>query len=352
MGGADIGDISDGACYFAVNAEAKSDYIPCGNVYSGSDWHCCMAGDICLGDNACFHKNLGITYLAGCTDKQYGAPECPFKGKYSGQQWAGLQRCDGIKDGDRIWAACEETDDLPGLKPPARCACSDDTQVISDKPKLDNIAQLPTGLGGTISWYDGMKPAVTTTAKPSLTKPITTSSLDPSSTLPLNIASGGNPVMPPTDAPTASTNTGTEPTNLSTTAQIGIGVGAGAGALLIGCLAFLVVLLRTRSKKKKARIQSALQDISHPGSPLDSAAPFLSGHHGQADTTYPAFKAELAADEPNSATATAGQPSPLSPSAVSTALSPTAPSFKSQQKQYTAYNPTLHGNYAEKGNAG
>ncbi|KAI0108370.1 hypothetical protein F4814DRAFT_427708 [Daldinia grandis] len=376
-------DISNGTCYYASNTEAKKDYIPCGNVDLGLDWHCCVAGDICLEDSACYHKNYDITYLAGCTDHRYNAPNCPYKGKYGGQQWTGLQRCDDnadVDDGDDIWAACKENSDVPGSKPPARCQCSSDTQVISDKPKLDNVALLPTSLGGTLSWYAGKKPSVdpnpvTTTItvpntvrsspRPSTSsaEPSTTSFPDSSDTptpVPLG-SSDGSPVTPPTDAPNASTSTGTGPT-LSTAAQAGIGVGAGVGALLIGCLVYLALLLRKRRKAKThgSSLDSpptARQDLPSPNNPPSSLAP--PSPFQPSGQTYPSFQSELAADEPKSAftTTTATSPAPYSPSAASIPFSPTASSISSsqqqqQQKQYTAYNPVLHGNYAEKSEAG
>ncbi|KAI0853249.1 hypothetical protein F5Y00DRAFT_135654 [Daldinia vernicosa] len=383
-------DISNGTCYYAVNTEANKDYIPCGNVDVGLDWHCCVAGDICLEDSACYHKNYGITYLAGCTDQKYGAPSCPYKGKYGSQQWTGLQRCDDnpdLDDGDDIWAACKETGDVPGSKPPARCTCFSDTQVISDKPKLDNVALLPTSLGGPISWYDGKKPSIdpnpvtTTITVPKSVKTVTSSvtltsstssitssitsssdsSSDSSSTpTPVDLGPGdASPVTPPTDAPNASTNTSTGPT-LSTAAQAGIGVGAGVGALLIGCLIYLALLLRKRRKAKthsssldsKSTARQDLPSTDNPPSSLAAAAPPFPTN-GQ---THPSFQSELAADEPKSAvtttTTTTTPPAPYSPSAASIPFSPTAASFSSQQKQYTAYNPTLHGNYAEKREAG
>ncbi|KAF3057939.1 hypothetical protein GL218_05572 [Daldinia childiae] len=362
-------DISNGTCYYAVNTEAKKDYIPCGNVDVGLDWHCCVAGDICLEDSACFHRNYGITYLAGCTDQRYSAPSCPYKGKYGSQQWTGLQRCDDnpdIDDGDDIWAACKEAGDVPGSKPPARCKCSSDTQVISDKPKLDNVASLPTSLGETISWYAGKKPSIDpTTETTTITVPPTktsslasstssaTSSSDPSDTpTPVPLGPGdGSPVTPPTDVPNASTNTGTGPT-LSTAAQAGIGVGAGVGALLIGCLIYLALLLRKRRKAKAHgssldSASTARQDLPSTNNPPSSLAPPPIGQ------THPSFQSELAADEPKSAvTATATTPVPYSPSAASIPFSSIAASFSSSQhRRYTAYNPTLHGNYAEKSEA-
>ncbi|KAI1649133.1 uncharacterized protein F4817DRAFT_331917 [Daldinia loculata] len=322
--------------------------------------------------------------LAGCTDQKYSAPNCPYKGKYGSQQWTGLQRCDDnpdIEDGDDIWAACKETGDVPGSKPPARCKCSSDTQVISDKPKLDNVALLPTSLGGTLSWYGGKKPSVdptlvtTTITVPSTEtsslasstssagSPTTSSSDSPSTPTPVDLGPGdSSPVTPPTNIPNASTNTGTGPT-LSTAAQAGIGVGAGVGALLIGCLIYLALLLRKRRKAKTHgssldSASTARQDLPSANNPPSSLAP-PPPPFGQ---TYPSFQSELAADEPKSAvttTTTATAPVPYSPSAASIPFSPTAASFSSsqqqqqqqQQKRYTAYNPALHGNYAEKSEA-
>ncbi|KAI2469458.1 hypothetical protein F4781DRAFT_442645 [Annulohypoxylon bovei var. microspora] len=349
-------DISNGTCYYAVNTKAKTDYIPCGNVAAGVDWPCCVAGDICLGSAACYHRHFDITYLAGCTDPSYKDSTCPFKSQFGGQQWVGLENCKYDTD---LWAGCKEIGDVPGSRPPASCTCSPDTEVFSDRPVLANIAQLPTSLGGTISWYNGMKPlytdptpSVTDTPTKTATTTATTTATsrsnpppntvnpasDPgatqpstifwnpseSTTSPASVGTTPSTVVPPSNQPdqSASTPTGT---NLSTAAQAGVGIGAGFGALLIGGLIYLVFFLRKRKgiQRDNAMAQSDLPD--GPG-PVNLIPP-------QDDPTSPTAT-ELAADELKRASELPG--------------SPAASELAAPQRSFRAYNPHLHGNYAQK----
>ncbi|KAI0885493.1 uncharacterized protein GGS22DRAFT_187777 [Annulohypoxylon maeteangense] len=335
--------ISNGTCYYAVNTEAKDDYIPCGNVGVGVDWTCCIAGDICLGSSACYHRHFDITYIAGCTDPDYKDSSCPSKGGFDKQQWVGLENC---KYDTNIWAGCQELGDLPGFHPPTPCTCSKEVEVLTDKPVLDNIAQLPTGLGGSISWYTGMKPVVTTDTPvktDTATKTVTSSSsnkpssagnpvTDPNAPLastifwnpsqstspPAQVSTTPSTVVPPSNQPDLSSSTPTG-TNLSTAAQAGIGIGAGLGAIILGGLLYLIFFLRKR--------QGILRDNARAQSDLPT------------DPTDPSSSActELAADELKRASELPGSP------AASELPSPMSP-----QRSFRAYNPHLHGNYAQK----
>ncbi|KAI1105373.1 hypothetical protein F4804DRAFT_331447 [Jackrogersella minutella] len=342
-------DISNGTCYYAANAQAKKDYIPCGNAGLGVDWSCCVAGDICLEDSACYHLKYDITYLAGCTDKSYEDFSCPFKNEFDSQQWVGLVNCRYDID---IWAGCEESGDVPGSKPPAACTCSPDTEVLSDKGILSNVGKLPATLGGTISWYSFMRPQpVTTLTIPSgtdtetSTTTVTSSSPSKSSTLSTAISTSnshssstpfpvvpvsetpsttptiGSPVTPPSNEPDISSSTPTG-TNLSNAAQAGIGVGAAFGAALIGGLVYLAFLLRKRKANQR------INTMAHPDLP-DGPGPInLIPPRNDPDPTSRAVS-ELAAHEPKS-------------SGASDLTSPTG-----SQRRWTAYNPHLHGNYAQ-----
>ncbi|KAI1211645.1 uncharacterized protein F4807DRAFT_458541 [Annulohypoxylon truncatum] len=336
---------SNGTCYYGVNIQAKDDYIPCGNVELGANWSCCVAGDICLGSSACYHRHFDITYLAGCTDPSYKDSSCPFKGRFGSQQWVGLENC---KYNNDIWAGCKELDDVPGSRPPSACTCSKEVEVLTDKPVLDNIGQLPTSSGGTISWYEGREPVFTmmppTVAK-SATATVTSSSDQPSNTVnplsdpnathpstivwnpsestssPVQVSTTPSTVVPPSSQPdlSASTPTGT---NLSTAAQAGIGIGAGFGAILLGSLLYLVFFLRKRQGILRGH---AMAQSDLPGGPIDPTSPTAT---------------ELAADELKRASELPGSPAA---SELASPMSSTGP-----RRSFRAYNPHLHGNYAQK----
>ncbi|KAI2620382.1 hypothetical protein GGS26DRAFT_571260 [Hypomontagnella submonticulosa] len=357
-------DISNGTCYYAASRQAKDDYIPCGNVAVGFDWPCCVAGDTCLGDKACFHAYreyfqiyqfvykkpaiielmrilsslVGVTYLAGCTDPTYDSPNCPDKGKWKDQQWTGLVQCG---KGSDVWASCKESPeegDVPGENDPAKCTCSPDTQVFTDKPRLDPIALLPTSLSGTISWVSGMRPKITMTSssKPTSSPTLTsdsTSSLG-SSTPAGSTSITGSPVVTSSYEPDSSA---TGPT-LTTAAQAGIGVGACVGAIVIGCLMYLALVLR---KRKKALYDENSASKDQPELPSDRAQNYRSPSGGDGyptGTAFSGFKSELPADNAKGTGAANPAPSSL----------PTSPSTLSEQRRFQAYNPVLHGNYAEK----
>ncbi|KAI1462604.1 hypothetical protein F4805DRAFT_3101 [Annulohypoxylon moriforme] len=333
--------ISNGTCYYDEDSKILKDYIPCGNVATGRNWTCCAAGDICLSNSACYHRHFDITYLSGCTDSSYQDSSCPYKGVYYDRVWVGLVHCE--YDTDR-WAGCDElNDDVPSSKPSA-CSCSEANEIISDGPVFDNIAQLPTSSGGSISWYTGMKPSYGTTIAPPSTHSATTTVTSPldkpsnvanpisggpqpstivwnpeeTSSSPVQVSTTPSTVIPPSNQPDQSAGTPTG-TNLSTAAQAGIGVGAGVGAILLGGLLYLVFFLRKR--------QGILRDNAKAQSDLPG---------GPTDPTSPAYT-ELAADELKRASELPGSP------AASELPSPTAP-----QRSFRAYNPHLHGNYAQK----
>jgi hypothetical protein len=84
--------VSWGKCYYDdTGDEAPSRYIPCGNVNFGHV-SCCESQDMCLSSNACYNGQFGVTYLAGCTDKEYKDGTCPDKGNFYGKQ--DHSRCD------------------------------------------------------------------------------------------------------------------------------------------------------------------------------------------------------------------------------------------------------------------
>lgn len=76
--------ISNGTCYLGPSHEAGGAMIPCGNDYFGHI-ACCQASDTCLESSACFNSEFRVTYIAGCTDRDYQDESCPAKYKDEGE---------------------------------------------------------------------------------------------------------------------------------------------------------------------------------------------------------------------------------------------------------------------------
>ncbi|KAJ2972389.1 hypothetical protein NUW58_g9194 [Xylaria curta] len=238
-------NISNGSCWSNVNVALEEEYIPCGNVASGNSYACCHYGDNCLSSNACFHKKFGITYLAGCTSQDFSGPACQNKGEFFNQSWVGLVRCDPDQS---YWAGCPEYEGIVGSSPPTQnCQCSKDNILFEDSPRLDNIASLPLGLGGTISWFPNHEP---TTAVPT-NIPSTTFTRTTYSTTASSVSSKApDESSPPTPTPsTPSTAVPSPASKLSAGDKAGIGVGSVLGALAIGCIIAMFVVMRKRKSK-------------------------------------------------------------------------------------------------------
>ncbi|GAW17095.1 hypothetical protein ANO14919_065450 [Xylariales sp. No.14919] len=312
--------VSNGSCWANVNVALEDDYIPCGNVADGNSYACCHYSDNCLSSNACYHEKFGITYLAGCTSQDFSGPACQNKGDFFNQSWVGLTRCDPDQSS---WAGCPEKKGVVGSYPPTtNCKCSKDTILFQDKPTLENIASLPSELGGTISWFPRHEPTTTILTETSTqsTHSTTISSVGSDS----SIASS-----PPTPTSSAVVPAAT---GLSTGEKAGIAVGGALGAVAVGCLIIIAVILYKRKSTKK----------ESPGSlPF---LPTIESHHTEPEPSVPSFsplgggfKAELPADEPPSA-------STMAPSSV--ASSPNlaqSPAQSTSPRQYQPYRPGATG---------
>ncbi|KAI1814201.1 hypothetical protein GGS20DRAFT_432002 [Poronia punctata] len=338
--------ISNGSCWSNVNVALEHDYIPCGNVADGGSYACCHYGDNCLSSNACYHARFGITYIAGCTSRDFSGPACQQKGVFVNQSWVGLVRCDPDQFS---WAGCPEADEIVGTNPPSpNCKCSRDTTLFQDSPTLDNIARLPQSLGGIISWFPNHEPMPVSTESPSstLTQATTASSTDNAHT---------TSISPTTPAPSPIESS---PSGLSTGAKVGIGVGAGFGGLGIILLVLLTLLMRKRKSKlrHKKSENPELTPLSVDNEPQSPPPQPNNGNH----SVLGGFKAELPADEPPSAstmtpTATAGCNTPAGVSPMSQFQFPfqdpnkphVLPATSSQlqnQRQYVPYRPGNHAN--------
>ncbi|KAJ8133145.1 hypothetical protein O1611_g481 [Lasiodiplodia mahajangana] len=317
-------NISNGSCWANVNVALGDEYIPCGNVADGNSYACCHYGDNCLSSNACYHMRFGITYLAGCTTKDFSGPACQNKGEFYDQPWVGLVRCDPDQT---LWAGCPEEKNVVGSSPPtANCKCSEDTVLFQDKPMLENVASLPQRLGGTISWFPNHKPTT-------ITKTSTQSTTSSRATHPTSISSTSTDhTAESTPSTPTSPNTAPSATGLSTGEKAGIGIGSAFGAILVICLvAIAVVSLRRRAQKKEIpSSQPSVPTIAYDSAQGDPSVPNSSVFSG--------FKAELPADEPRSA-------SSMALSSIHSTLTPAqSPTHSPASHQYQPYRPGVYGN--------
>ncbi|CAJ2502521.1 Uu.00g099150.m01.CDS01 [Anthostomella pinea] len=281
-------DISNGSCWANVNVALPDQYIPCGNAADGRSHACCHVGDKCVSSGACYHANYRTTYVAGCTNQNYDGSECQNKGNFYNQQWVGLARCDPELS---LWAGCPEENEVVGdIPPPTNCTCTgstDDNILFQDAPQLADIAMLPQRSGEAISWFPGHEPTDTgSVSAPKPTRTNTTSTTDTPSTS----ASGNDPQATSNPGPSSASSADN---GLSTGATAGIAVGASIGGLIVICLVVIALLLRRRKKKEEE--ENAQETLPHIQN--SSARP------SHLDTpALPAYKSELAADEPKSAT--------------------------------------------------
>ncbi|KAI1355246.1 hypothetical protein F5Y01DRAFT_328098, partial [Xylaria sp. FL0043] len=315
--------VSNGSCWANVNVALEDEYIPCGNVADGNSYACCHYGDNCLSSNACYHAKFGITYLAGCTSQDFSGPACQNKGEFINQSWVGLTRCDPDQSS---WAGCPEKGGVVGSYPPtANCKCSKDTVLFQDNPTLANIARLPMRLGDAISWFPGHEPT-----KSVVTETASAASTPSAHSPPVTSMSTDSPAE--SNPPTPTSSTAAPPvTGLTAGQKAGIGAGSALGALAVVCLIIFTILRKHKAKKK-----------GPPNSP--DFPPTISHDPAQPEPSVPnfsaigAFKAELSADEPPSASTIAPSSIPNSPSPAQ------SPAYSTTPHQYQPYRPGAYAN--------
>jgi hypothetical protein len=69
-----LGAASAQSCYYAAGKLALEQYVPCASGPETTS--CCLAGDYCLSDGACFGSGTNMTYIAGCTDSSFKDSTC------------------------------------------------------------------------------------------------------------------------------------------------------------------------------------------------------------------------------------------------------------------------------------
>lgn len=193
------------------------------------------------------------TYLAGCTDKGFASSKCTRKGAFDGQQWVGLQLCDGdYKENDNPWAGCQKRTpaETQIVKEP-QCSCDPDKALVRAGRTLAAIASLPTSALGTLTFESGFSPTGGTPAPG---------------------GSGGDSSNPGSDA-----SSSRDPEGLSTGAIAGIAVGSVLGAVIAGLLALLCLMHR----RKKKRQQQEPPQTAAAVPPQNTPSPFPSPQYPQ-----------------------------------------------------------------------
>ncbi|KAK8063923.1 hypothetical protein PG996_008575 [Apiospora saccharicola] len=339
--------ISNGTCYMSANKESYEDYIPCGNAATGNHYQCCSKGDSCYSSNACFNGDSRNTYIAGCTDENYNASACPFKGDYDNQEWVGVMHCAGKRGKrgqDTEWYGCEEDIDIPSVnKGNQSCHCTDLAELkplFTDGQILTKFADLPRTSGGSINFQPGYTPTAVAATTPTLQEP--TKAGDGGATSTAAVSS-------PAAAAASSGKSG-----LSTPALAGIGTGAAVGFfVLVVFVGFLCHRLTAKKNPDYHGLRPSATNASTPGHTDGSSnnnygdktspntinganIPAQQQHHGGVSDgcsghTHGFFKAELPADNPN-------VPIP------SIETSPSPPHTHQEQQrpqplQYQAYDP-------------
>ncbi|KAK1835036.1 hypothetical protein QBC39DRAFT_183017 [Podospora conica] len=241
--------ISNGTCYTGKDAQADSDFIPCGNAAFGH-LSCCSKGDMCLADRACYNGQFGTTYLIGCTDPEYSDGKCPQK--QFDIPWVGLVYCNGTSN---EWVACPQAAKNPTLTKPDPCWCLPEAErtavAFKDSSVLENIASLPTATGLSILWQTGHVPAVTVLAPGS--NPGSSSGATASQTPTSAVPTGSTPLAPGPTAQGIDDAQG-QSSGMSTGAKAGLGVGLALAAA--GILFGVFLFLRRRRKAKMSTAEA------------------------------------------------------------------------------------------------
>ncbi|KAF2451442.1 hypothetical protein P171DRAFT_438173 [Karstenula rhodostoma CBS 690.94] len=300
-------------CYTGKNELAPSYLVPCFNapMDDGGVYGCCLAGDICLENQACHNKYKGITYQKGCTSSDYDGTKCPRKCNTdrSKADWVSLIYCNGTHGTPKDTWVCQHPDNC--FAPDANCPlsatwdpklemtrtthCEDIKHdkawvAFEGKKSLKSTASLP--LPSYVSaWWDAHSNYSTrwdSETPPSQTVPYTpTKPTDPLS----NTTSSASGFSRPTSSSHLTTAL-PKGTSLSRGNKIGMAVGLGLGIpLLLAVLGFLLYFLRKRHNGEGAGDQPWPDPNSGDGAAEDERA------KGSANETYDCLtKAELPAD--------------------------------------------------------
>ncbi|EFX03871.1 hypothetical protein CMQ_799 [Grosmannia clavigera kw1407] len=244
--------MSDPPCYAAAGRRLDPRFLPCGNPALALQ-ACCWQGDTCLVHGACFgvHDGSYITYLAGCTDADYGALACPPKGSDAladADAWVGLAYCNGSSD---QWQACRQPGRPTVLAAAGPCVCpsakTDRTVGVAAGPTLPATASLPLLGSGTISWVPPYGQGSTS----------------------VSALSRSGPMSAFVSAPTAGSASSTSTSNPSSTTshphtQLILGTCVGIGGSLLTIAVLLAILAVRQWRRRLPAPRQTLTDKTLP----------------------------------------------------------------------------------------
>ncbi|KAL5414134.1 hypothetical protein PMIN03_003383 [Paraphaeosphaeria minitans] len=303
-------------CYTGETELASSALLPCfnGPVDDGGVYGCCLAGDYCLENQACYNKYRAITYQKGCTRREYDSSNCPRKCDTDQKKadWVGVIYCNGTNGTPKDTWVCQHPDNCyaPATNCPLPDTASWDTGLeITRTTRCENIQhdkkwvafENKLNIKTTVSlpqpsyvsaWWDAHSNYSTRWHQeiPHSQEIPYTSTRPTDSTLNATSSASGS------SGPTSSNNSTTllpEGTSASNGSKIGMAVGLGLGTpLLLAILGFLIFFLRKR--------RNGGDDGEQPWSGTQSGDGAVENEkvHGSTGETYDySAKAELPADE-------------------------------------------------------
>lgn len=274
--------VSNGTCYFNQGFEADSSMIPCGNEFFAHAT-CCQANDTCLENSACYNAEYGVTYVAGCTDPDYGSSVCPDKyedlskwfdlgrnkplgvakhkaindtSSLDSPTWMGMSYCNGTSN---EWVLCNQPDDPSTIESPAACYCptatSERTMTLSAASAITATAYLPSATGLEINYVAGHYPTST------LANTTPGSSAQQSTSRSQGLTTAATSTPPAVTSSTAQTASTSQ--SLGTDATIGIAVGASiGGVLLLSALGYFLHWLVLRRRRQQDADSANSKNIS------------------------------------------------------------------------------------------
>ncbi|KAF1965249.1 hypothetical protein BU23DRAFT_575066 [Bimuria novae-zelandiae CBS 107.79] len=278
-------------CYTAKDQLAPSFLMPCfrGVVDDLDVYGCCIVGDYCLANQACYDPEKNITYQKGCTHKDYNDISCPRKcvSDQSKSDWVGLVFCNGTNNTPKdTWVCnhpdnCKRASNCPAdgsqqwdeqLEVTARTDCEDIQHegqwvAFSGRKPLMSTAKLPeVNEASVISWWSAhsnfsTRWVITRTYSDPNPDPYapTGSTTDTADTsLKLTEASTAEHTQPSLTSNASIDWTHKTPSSRGPNLGLAVGLGAGIPILLAG-VGFLMYYLRKRHNEDSAREQSGSQ---------------------------------------------------------------------------------------------
>jgi hypothetical protein len=276
-----ISTLTPHSCYFAPNALAPDDFLPCYTTTTSAHYPCCRSGDKCLENSSCYDPDTGTTYQYGCTDSSYTSPTCPQKCSLNTTKshWVGLVFCNGTNNLPNNTWVCHHPDNCENCAVDWNDGITRQPATSCEKLKhgkeyvafeaswtLSDIVALPSK-SRTASWWEENRGRYTSTS-------MTTTARESS-----------YPVATSTTAMGTSSETSSVPkqeagNEKAVALGAGIGIGIGIGVPLLLCIMFFAFSYVGRQRKKYRLAKEKLYMTS-----AEKNAAAFGGHKSELDST-------------------------------------------------------------------